>query len=130
MWQTIIAVLLAILIILWFMRGYFVQRMIRIPAISNADLELLMQEEDAVLVDVRRDKEYRKGHIPGAVHVDAEVAEKEFPKLYPDRDHPYIFYCTAGVRSDIVMDQLKRAGYTNLHSYKRLKRYNGELEQA
>lgn len=126
MWQTIVAVLAAILILLWFMRGYFVQRMMRIPAISGEELEQKMKD-GAVLVDVRQEHEYKRGHIPGAVHVAAEAAERDFHKKYPDKDAAYIFYCSAGIRSDIVMDQLTKQGYTNLHSFKKVKRYKGDL---
>ena len=128
MLQTIIAILVAILVLIWFMRGYFIQRMMRIPAISQEEMERLRNEENAVLLDNRTEKEYRSGHIPGAVHLQAEHAQSSFAGKYPDKERPYIFYCSSGMRSDIVMDQLKAQGYTNLHSFKRLKRYQGELE--
>ncbi len=128
--QTFIAILIGVLILLWFMRGYFIQKMVRIPAITREELDRLMQEEDAVLVDCRREREYRHGHIPGAVNMEAERAEEEFAKLYPDKDHPYVFYCVSGMRSDIVMEQLRKQGYTNLHSFKKIKRYKDPLVQG
>lgn len=127
---TILMVLFAIFIVLWFMRGAFFMQMNKSKAVELDDMERLLKEEDAVMVDVRTKQEYDKGHIPGAVHVLADTAKQEFPRLYPDRKKPYILYCSSGMRSSIVIDHLKEEGYTNLHDLKRMKRYTGELETS
>ncbi|MDI9502106.1 MAG: rhodanese-like domain-containing protein [Peptoniphilaceae bacterium] len=128
-WQKLIAAIIGILVILWFMRSYFFQQARRIPAISPEEMDDLLAN-GAVLVDVRRKEEYQAGHIPGAVHMRAEEAEKNFSRRFPDKNGKYVFYCSSGLRSDIVMDLLKKQGYTNLYSFKKMKRYKGELARG
>lgn len=120
---------LAVLCILWLMRGLFLPRGKKYYAISQDEMEK-MQQDGAKVFDVRLKRDYDKGHIPGAIFLAAETADKEFHKLYPKKDAPYIFYCTMGVRADIVMESLEKQGYKNLHSFKRIKRYTGELEKS
>jgi rhodanese-related sulfurtransferase len=52
------------------------------------------------------------------------------PLKHWDKNGKYVFYCSSGLRSDIVMDLLKKQGYTNLYSFKKMKRYKGELARG
>jgi hypothetical protein len=87
-WQKLIAAIIGILVILWFMRSYFFQQARRIPAISPEEMDDLLAN-GAVLVDVRRKEEYQAGHIP--VHMRAEEAEKNFSRRFPDKNGKYVF---------------------------------------
>lgn len=118
----------AILTILWLLRGLFLPKFKRQNAITQEELASFM-EQGVPLIDVRLSNEYAKGHIPGALSIPAEKIEEEFPKRFPNKKEPYVFYCGSGVRSDIVIDNLEKMGYKNLHSFRRIKRYQGELER-
>jgi rhodanese-related sulfurtransferase len=63
-----------------------------------------------VLVDVREDKEWVLGRIPGAIHVPlsrfAQAADR-IPK-----DKQIIFYCATGMRSRTALRLAKQAGLT------------------
>ena len=69
-----------------------------------------------VLVDVREESEYAKGHIPGAVHLGKGVIERDIEEKYPDPATPFILYCGGGFRSALAGDNIQKMGYTNVIS--------------
>lgn len=72
--------------------------------------------EKFVLVDVREDNEWAKGHIPGAVHMGRGVIERDIETAIPDTSTKMILYCGGGFRSALVADNLQKMGYTNVES--------------
>ena len=46
-----------------------------------------------VVVDVRSEKGWRQGRIPGAVHVPGEQLAERAPEILPDREAPVVVYC-------------------------------------
>lgn len=125
---TILMIIFAIFTIIWLTRGIWMSKG-RTYGIEQEEMERLVREEGATIIDVRTPKEYARGHIPGAAFVQAETAKQKFPGLFPDKKKPYILYCASGMRSGIVVDHLKELGYENLHDFKGIKRYQGELER-
>jgi rhodanese-related sulfurtransferase len=72
--------------------------------------------ERLILVDVREDNEWAKGHLPGAVHMGKGVIERDIEKQVPDVHTKLILYCGGGFRSALVADNLQKMGYTNVES--------------
>ena len=61
------------------------------------------------LVDVRDDKEWRAGHIEGAVHIPEDDLEDGLDKL--DRNRQVVTVCRAGTRSDDAAEWLRGQGF-------------------
>ena len=72
--------------------------------------------EKMILVDVREDNEWAKGHLPGAVHMGKGVIERDIEKSVPDTGAKLVLYCGGGFRSVLVADNLQKMGYTNVES--------------
>ena len=72
--------------------------------------------EKLILVDVREDNEWAKGHLPGAVHMGRGVIERDIEKSVPDTGAKLVLYCGGGFRSVLVADNLQKMGYTNVLS--------------
>jgi rhodanese-related sulfurtransferase len=72
--------------------------------------------EKFILVDVREDNEWTKGHIPGAVHMGRGVIERDIEASIPDTGTKLILYCGGGFRSALVAENLQKMGYTNVES--------------
>jgi rhodanese-related sulfurtransferase len=76
----------------------------------------LDQKKGMMLVDVRTEEEYKKGHIPGAVHVPlAEVGDR-IKKIKKDKE--LVLYCQSGNRSIWAIKRLMGMGYKNLANLK------------
>ena len=72
--------------------------------------------EEFVLIDVREDNEWVKGHIAGAVHMGKGVIERDIEERCPDSSTKLILYCGGGFRSALVAENLQKMGYTNVES--------------
>ncbi|GDY20500.1 sulfurtransferase [Verrucomicrobiota bacterium] len=69
-----------------------------------------------VLVDVREDGEWQKGHAVEAVHLGKGVLERDLEKALPDAGTEIILYCGGGFRSVLAADAAQRMGYRNVWS--------------
>jgi rhodanese-related sulfurtransferase len=72
--------------------------------------------EKMIIVDVREDNEWARGHIPGAVHLGKGVIERDIEKAIPDKETPLVLYCGGGFRSALAADNLQKMGYRNVIS--------------
>jgi rhodanese-related sulfurtransferase len=89
----------------------------RVKETNVADVMRRMQSgERFLLVDVREDSEWAKGHLPGAVHMGRGVIERDIEVKVPDTGAKMILYCGGGFRSALVADNLQKMGYTNVES--------------
>ena len=73
-------------------------------------------EERFILVDVREDSEWARGHLPGAVHLGKGIIERDIEQTLPDTSAKLILYCGGGFRSALAADNLQKMGYTNVES--------------
>lgn len=78
--------------------------------------QLLKQNPRAVLMDVREDREWQKGHAVEAVHLGKGILERDLENLYPDPAVEIIMYCGGGFRSALTCDVAQKMGYRNVHS--------------
>src|SRR2546422_3577984 len=76
----------------------------------------LAQNPKAVLLDVREDSEWEKGHAAQAVHLGKGVLERDIEKMVPDSETEIIMYCGAGYRSALTADVARRMSYSNVAS--------------
>jgi len=72
-----------------------------------------LNRDDYVLVDVRTESEYRKGHIEGAVNIPVDDIRKRLHEL--DRDKTIVVYCQVGYRGYIADRILSQNGFKVLN---------------
>jgi rhodanese-related sulfurtransferase len=66
-----------------------------------------------VLLDVREDSEWAKGHAAEAAHLGKGVLERDLERLYPNPDTEILMYCGGGFRSVLTAAAARRMGYWN-----------------
>jgi rhodanese-related sulfurtransferase len=72
--------------------------------------------EKFVLIDVREDNEWAKGHLPGAVHMGRGIIERDIEMAIPDTSAKLVLYCGGGFRSALSADNLRKMGYSSVES--------------
>lgn len=71
--------------------------------------------ENVILLDAREKKEYKVSHLKNAQFVGYEKFNlKKTIKSLPSKDAKIVVYCSLGVRSEDIAEQLKDAGYMNV----------------
>ncbi|MEO5802253.1 MAG: rhodanese-like domain-containing protein [Verrucomicrobiota bacterium] len=76
----------------------------------------LAQNPKAILMDVREDEEWKKGHAIEAIHLGKGILERDLEENIPDTNAEIIMYCGGGYRSVLTADVAKRMGYKNVAS--------------
>src|SRR5213594_746486 len=76
----------------------------------------LGKNAQAILLDVREDKEWQSGHAVGARHLGKGVLERDIETMLPDPNAEIIMYCGGGYRSVLTADVAQRMGYRNVYS--------------
>ena len=89
----------------------------RIKETNVAEVKRRMDAgERFVLLDVREDNEWARGHIPGAFHLSKGVIERDIEQRVADTSTKLILYCGGGFRSALSAENLQKMGYTNVES--------------
>lgn len=69
---------------------------------------------NALLVDVRTEKEFHNGHLPGAKLIPISQVEQRLSEFGDDKDRQIVLYCKGGVRAAKAEEILKKQGYTQV----------------
>ena len=70
--------------------------------------------DDALVLDVREDKEYAAGHIPRAKHIPLGQLANRIREIESHKDKPVLVTCRSGNRSAHACRILKKAGFTKV----------------
>lgn len=99
-------------------------------SISMSEAEDMMKnEKDYIILDVRTAEEYKEGHIPDAINVANEtIGEDEIAEL-PDKDQLIMVYCRSGRRSKLAASKLVKLGYTNIVEIGGIIDWKGDIEK-
>ena len=101
-----------------------------IKHISMNDIVQIMEEnENYIILDVRTQAEYNQGHIPNAICIPNETIDENVVNKLPDKNQMILVYCRSGNRSKQAAEKLKKLGYTNLIEFGGIIDWKGEIER-
>lgn len=83
--------------------------------VSPAEATLLINREDAHIVDVREADEFIGGHLPEAKHLPLSKLTERIGELDKFKDKPLIVCCATGMRSGKACKELAKQGFSRLH---------------
>ena len=81
--------------------------------VSVSEAKTLLGNGGYVFLDCREPKEYKMGHIPGAINIPRGMLEFRISKKVPDKNVNIIMYCKKGGRGCLATCTLCRMGYKN-----------------
>ena len=73
-----------------------------------------MNRKDAVVLDVREEKEYNTGHITGAKHFPLAALDKRAGELKKFAKKPVLVVCASGARSRAACAALKKQEFEDV----------------
>src|SRR2546423_1148282 len=79
--------------------------------VGVAEFEKLRTDKKNVVLDVRTEKEFAAGHIPGAVNIDVNAPDFEDKVKKLDKDKTYLVHCAAGVRSRKACEKMGKLNF-------------------
>lgn len=89
----------------------------KVKIIAAQQVVLLINKQDAVVIDVRGVEEFRKGHIAGAVNVPAsQLKAKDFSQIQKYQQKPVVLVCESGMTTASVGRILSKADFSQVYS--------------
>jgi rhodanese-related sulfurtransferase len=76
-----------------------------------------LYNDDALVLDVREDKEYAAGHIPKARHIPLGQLSSRLQELDKFKSTPVLVTCRSGQRSARACGILKKAGFETVYNH-------------
>lgn len=76
----------------------------------------MMNDNDALLLDVREPVDYGKAHISNATNMPLSTFKERLKDITQYKDKPVLTYCSSGSVSAQACKALKQAGFTNVHN--------------
>ena len=77
-------------------------------------LQRIRSNRAPVIMDTRTGLEYKRGHVPGAIHIPAHKILLKSPCLPKDKELEIVIYCGHGPRAMIARRLLALRGYRNM----------------
>ena len=82
--------------------------------VTVSEAKELLDKGGYVFLDCREPKEYKMGHIPGAVNIPRGLLEFKIANTVPDKSTQIVMYCKKGGRGCLAACTLCRMGYENV----------------
>ena len=84
--------------------------------ISVSEAKGMLDKGGWIFLDCREPKEFKMGHVPGAINIPRGLVEFKVGKKIPDKNAPIIVYCKVGGRGCLTACTLCRMGYKKVRN--------------
>ncbi len=92
--------------------SYVSGAMSKVKQISNHELTLLVNRENATVVDIRSPADFEKGHITDAVSLPMEkITKQQLGAIEKQKNKPIIVVCNAGISAKTAANALVKSGF-------------------
>lgn len=86
-----------------------------IKELSPQEATMLINRQDAMLLDIRPVAEFNKGHILGSRQLKSEqITKADFSSLEKNKDKPIIVVCAMGMTAKRTAAQMLKAGFSQV----------------
>lgn len=86
--------------------------------IGPKDAVRMINDENAIVLDIREPGDYKAGHIIDAKNIPSARLSEEVENVSVDKNRPVIVYCKSGMNSQSACGKLRAAGYTRAYYLK------------
>lgn len=86
--------------------------------LKAAEVNAMLDDPDAVFIDMRNHYEYEVGHFENALEIPADTFREQLPKavemMQEHRDKKIVMYCTGGIRCEKASAWMKHNGFNKV----------------
>jgi rhodanese-related sulfurtransferase len=83
--------------------------------IAPLDAVRLINDRNALILDVRPVADFKKGHLMNAVNLPVAQLDKQLGELGKDKSRPVVIYCALGGSSAEAARKLQAHGFAEVH---------------
>lgn len=85
-----------------------------ITDVDVAQAQQIVDDDQAVILDVRTPAEFAAGHLPDAININVESADFDTRVAGLDESAETLVYCQTGNRSGVATDKMADLGFTDM----------------
>jgi rhodanese-related sulfurtransferase len=85
-------------------------------SVNPGEATMLINREDAHILDIREVDEFAAGHLPEAQNIPAGKLAERIAELEKFKDKPIVVCCASGMRSSKACGELGKLGFTRVHN--------------
>ena len=89
-----------------------------IRSVDHLGLTNLMNRDDALVIDIRPQAEYQRGHILGALHAPESSLAKNLKNFEKHKERPAVVYCQSGMSAGKACKELQKLGFEQVYMLK------------
>lgn len=86
--------------------------------LKAAEVNAMLDDPDAVFIDMRNHYEYEVGHFENAMEIPADTFRDQLPKavemMQEYKDKKIVMYCTGGIRCEKASAWMKHSGFNKV----------------
>lgn len=112
--QVLLFIALAVVIVM-LVYSYIGDKLAGYQSVT-ADEAVRLYNQDAWVLDVRTEGEYRSGFIGEAQNISSTEISSKMNSILSHKDEPVLVYCQSGARSASVAKALVKQGFTRVHN--------------
>lgn len=94
---------------------------------SEKAKEMMDNDPNIIILDVRTEEEYNSGHIENALLIPDSDIESQAPTTLTDKEATILVYCRSGRRSALASKKLSDLGYTNIYDFGGILDWNYDI---
>jgi rhodanese-related sulfurtransferase len=87
-------------------------------SLGTLEATRLMNQSNALVLDIRDGKDFAAGHLPRARHIPLAELEGRAAEIQKFKDKPVLVTCRSGNRSGAATRVLKKLGFTSVFQLK------------
>lgn len=84
--------------------------------IGPTDATRMINHDNAIMLDIREDKEITDGKIINSQHIPLSQLDANIKRLEKYKQRPVIAYCRSGARSNSAVAKLRKQGFEKVYN--------------
>ncbi|NBI12184.1 rhodanese-like domain-containing protein [[Haemophilus] felis] len=91
----------------------------KVKVVTNPQATSLINNQDAVLLDIRSPDDFKQGHIVNSINIlPAEIKKQNLGKIEQFKDKPVIVVCASGISATASAELLTKQGFNQVYTLK------------
>ncbi len=112
-WELMAALVVTLLMLA---HSFFAPHFRKYKALTPMEATALINQKDALVLDVRETHEFNSGHILDAQHIPLAAIDKRIDELREHQARPVIVACKTGTRAGGACNKLVKGGFGEVYA--------------
>ncbi len=98
------------------LNSLFAEKLRGYRSVTPSQSTLMINHDDAIVLDVRENNEYAAGHIINAIHIPLSTLNNRLNEIDKHKNKKIIVACRSGHRSSHACATLKKQGFDEVYN--------------